>query len=214
MPFTTISWWDSRRLVQQQTILPRALPAEEVKRLQEFFQNTADGVQITMRQMGHAGAIPNWGPAPRPPRRNSAEKIRFGWYKGFTQNEVNFMAERGLLIRSSGGASKPIEKEEVKKEGEAEAEVEAEAEAEAEQEEDCPTERQIREPTDLPSETPSPPVELPLCKPPTPEKNPPDFVAERSWELRVNQDLKLERQIYTFEGLLERLGRAGGTSKV
>lgn len=141
------------------------------------------------------------------------EKIRFGEYKGFTRDEVDFMAERGLLFGFSGRASKPV------KEGEAEADAEAEAEEEEEddnkdeEDENCLTKIQTREPTDLLSKTSSPPVKLPLCRPPTPEKSPPDFdfVAERSWELRVNQDLTLERRVYTFEGLLVRLGRVGST---
>ena len=89
-----------------------------------------------------------------------------------------------------------------------------EEEEEEEEEEECLTERQTRTITDLLSESSSPPVKLPVCRPPTPERSPTSFVMEQAWELRVNRDLSLERQVCTLEELLVRIVKARGMSLV
>jgi hypothetical protein len=203
MPSTVIEWYNSRRDVLQRTVLPRALPQKEIEQLQEYFQNTPDGVQRTLRQMGQAAPTQNPAPRPPPPPRNLAEKITWGPYRGFTLDEVIAMAEMGLLSESSEEDSGSLEEEE-----------EVEEELEEEDEEECLTERETRTLTELLSESYSPLVKLPVCRPQTPERSPHDFAGERSWELRVNQDLTLERRVCTFEELLVRLKKDRSVSQV
>ena len=139
------------------------------------------------------------------------------------------MAERGLLSGSRGEGSgslregeggegvgeEEVEEEEVGEEEVGEEEVgEEEVGEEEEKEEECLTERQTRTITDLLSESSSSPVKLPVCRLPTPERSPPGFVGERFWELRVNQDLSLERRVCTLEELLVRIVKSRGTSHV
>jgi hypothetical protein len=150
--------------------------------------------------MGQAAPTQNPAPAPPPPR-NLAEEISSGPYRGFTLDEVIVMAEMGLLSGPSREVSVSLEEEEVEEE-------------EEEEEEECLTERETMKSTDLLSESSTPPVKLPVCRPPTPERSPPDYVEERSWELRVNRDLTLERRICTFEELLVRMEKVGGMSQV
>ena len=124
------------------------------------------------------------------------------------------MAERGLLSGSRGEGSGSLREvgggEEVGEEEVGEEEVGEEEE----KEEECLTERQTRTITDLLSESSSSPVKLPVCRLPTPERSPPGFVGERFWELRVNQDLSLERRVCTLEELLVRIVKGRGTSHV
>jgi hypothetical protein len=149
------------------------------------------------------------------------------------------MAERGLLSGSRGegsgslrevGGGEEVGEEEVGEEEVGEEEVgeeevgeeevgeeevgEEEVGEEEEKEEECLTERQTRTITNLLSESSSRPVSLPMCRPPTPERSPPGFVGERFWELRVNQDLSLERRVCTLEELLVRIVKGRGTSHV
>jgi hypothetical protein len=233
MPSTVIEWYDSRRGALQRTVLPRALPQREIEQLQEYFQNTPGGVERTLRQMGQAAAAqsPAAPPPPPPPQRNVAEKISEGPYRGFTLDEVIAMAERGLLSRPSGEDSGSPgeysasleEEEEVKEEEVEEEEVEDEVveeevvEEEGVQEdkkEQCQTERETRTLTQLPSESSSPLVKLPVCRPPTPVRSSPDLAGERSWELRVSRHLTLERCVCTFEELLARLEKDKSASQV
>jgi hypothetical protein len=225
MPSTVIEWYDSRRGALQRTVLPRALPQREIEQLQEYFQNTPGGVERTLRQMGQAAAAQSPAPLPPPPpRRNVEEKIASGPYRGFTLDEVIAMAERGLLSGSSGeGSGSPVGEEEVGEEEVGEEEVGEEEVGEEEvgeeveeedKEEECQTERETSTLTKLRSESSSPPVKLPVCRPPTPVRSSPDLAGERSWELRVSRNLTLERCVCTFEELLARLEKDKSASQV
>jgi hypothetical protein len=196
---TIVQWYDSHG-IQQEVILPGVLPPKKITKLQEYFQNTPDGPQRILRQMGRADLT--WNPAPASqPQRNRAEKITSGSFEGSTQDEVAVMAEMGLLAGPLGEAIEPPKEEE-------------EDEEEEEDKEESLAESEPSKFTGLPPESPSPPVDLPVCRPPTPERSPPGDVGERSWHLRVNQDLTLEKRVYSFEGLMARLQKAKGTLHV
>lgn len=89
MESTPINWYAGNGELQS-AILPRNLPAREIEKMQEYFQNTAQGPQNILRSMQQHNA-PRFQDEP-------ARKIADGVYEGLTQDEVNFLKEQGLAF--------------------------------------------------------------------------------------------------------------------